>query len=149
MVLIFVDQTEGHIKKASYEVLSYGAKLAEQMGTTAEALVLGTVNDDLASLGKYGVKKVHQVSNESLNHVDAQLYAKVIAEAVASTGANVVVFSHNQTGKAVSARVAARLKAGIVSGASALPEKASPVSSPPSKPRGVWHSPQWAMPCTI
>ncbi len=122
MVLIFVDQTEGHIKKASYEVLSYGAKLAEQMGTTAEALVLGTVNDDLASLGKYGVKKVHQVSNETLNHVDAQLYAKVIAEAVASTGANVVVFSHNQTGKAVSARVAARLKAGIVSGASALPD---------------------------
>ncbi len=121
-VLIFIDQTEGHIKKASYEVLGYGAKLAEQTGTTAEALLLGTVNDDLAALGKYGIKKVHQVANEALNHVDAQLYAKVIAEAVAATGATVVVFSHNQTGKAVSARVAARLKAGIVSGASALPD---------------------------
>ncbi len=122
MVLIFVDQTEGHIKKASYEVLTYGAKLAEQMGTTAEALVLGNVNDDLVALGKYGVKKVNQVSNETLNHVDAQLYAKVIAEAVTATGANVVVFSHNQTGKAVSARVAARLKAGIAAGACALPD---------------------------
>ncbi|MES2332200.1 MAG: electron transfer flavoprotein subunit alpha/FixB family protein [Bacteroidota bacterium] len=122
MVLIFIDQTEGHIKKASYEVLTYGAKLAEQTGTTAEALLLGTVNDDLSALGKYGVKKIHQVANEILNHVDAQLYAKVIAEAVTATGADVVVFSHNQTGKAVSARVAARLKAGIVSGASALPE---------------------------
>jgi electron transfer flavoprotein alpha subunit len=121
-VLIFIDQTEGHIKKATYEVLTYGAKLAEQTGTTAEALLLGTVNDDLAALGKYGVKKVHQVANETLNHVDAQLYAKVIAEAVTATGATVVVFSHNQTGKAVSARVAARLKAGIVSGASALPD---------------------------
>lgn len=122
MVLIFIDHTEGHIKKASFEVMTYGAKLAEQMGTAAEALLLGTVNDDLASLGKYGVKKVHQVANESLNHVDAQLYAKVIAEAITATGANVIVFSHNQTGKAVSARVAARLKAGIVSGASALPD---------------------------
>jgi electron transfer flavoprotein alpha subunit len=122
MVLIFIDHTEGHIKKASFEVLTYGTTLAEQMGTTAEALLLGTVNDDLPSLGKYGVKKVHQVANETLNHVDAQLYAKVIAEAVAATGANVIVFSHNQTGKAVSARVAARLKAGIVSGASALPD---------------------------
>lgn len=121
-ILIFVDQSEGSIKKASYEALTYGAKLAEQTGTTAEALVLGMVSDDLASLGKYGVKKVHQVSNETLNHVDAQLYAKVIAEAVTATGATVVVFSHNQTGKAVSARVAARLKAGIVSGASALPD---------------------------
>jgi electron transfer flavoprotein alpha subunit len=90
MVLIFIDHTEGHIKKASFEVLTYGAKLAEQMGTTAEALLLGTVNDDLASLGKYGVKKVHQVANETLNHVDAQLYAKVIAEAVTATGANVL-----------------------------------------------------------
>jgi len=122
MVLIFTDQTEGHIKKNSFEVLTYGAKLAEQMGTTAEALLLGTVNDDLAALGKYGVKKVHQVANETLNHVDTQLYGKVIADAVAATGANVVVFSHNQTGKAVSARVAARLKAGIVTGASALPD---------------------------
>jgi electron transfer flavoprotein alpha subunit len=125
MVLIFIDQTEGHIKKASYEVLTYGAKLAEQMGTTAEALLLGTVNDDLAALGKYGVKKVHQLANETLNHVDAQVYAKIIAEAVTATGANVLVFSHNQTGKAVSARTAARLKAGIAAGASALPDTAN------------------------
>lgn len=122
MVLIFIDQSEGHIKKASYEAMTYGVKVAEQMGTTAEAIVLGKVNDDLAALGKYGVKTVHQVSNEALNHLDAQVYAKVIAEAVTATGANVVVFSHNQTGKAVSSRVAARLKAGIVAGASALPD---------------------------
>jgi electron transfer flavoprotein alpha subunit len=121
-VLIFVDHTEGHIKKSSFEVLTYGSKLAAQMGTSAEALILGTVNDDLSALGKYGVKKVHQVSAESLNHLDTQLYAKIIAEAVTSIGANVLVFSHIQTGKAVSSRVAARLKAGIVTGACALPD---------------------------
>jgi electron transfer flavoprotein alpha subunit len=125
MVLIFVDQTEAHIKKSSFEVLTYGAKLAAQMGTTAEALLLGSVNDDLAALGKYGVKKVHQLANDTLNHVDTQLYAKLISQAVTATGAEVVVFSHNQTGKAVSARVAARLKAGIVTGASALPDTAN------------------------
>ncbi|BFG69440.1 electron transfer flavoprotein subunit alpha/FixB family protein [Sediminibacterium sp. KACHI17] len=121
-VLIFVDQSEGHIKKASYEALTYGVKVAEQLGTTAEALVLGSVSDDLASLGKYGVKKVHQVNNASLNQLDAQVYAKVIAEAATQSGATVVVFSHNQTGKAVAARVAVRLKAGLVAGACALPD---------------------------
>ena len=121
-VLIFADQADGHIKKSSFEVLTYGAKLAAQLGTTAEALVLGNVSDDLASLGKYGVTKVHQVKDANLEHVDAQVYAKVIAEAVTATGATVVVISHNQTGKAVSSRVAARLKAGIVAGASALPD---------------------------
>jgi electron transfer flavoprotein alpha subunit len=121
-VLIFVDQSEGHIKKASFEAMTYGVKVAEQLGTTAEALVLGTVSDDLASLGKYGVKKVHQVNNASLNQLDAQVFAKVIAEAATQSGANVVVFSHNQTGKAVAARVAVRLKAGLVAGACALPD---------------------------
>jgi len=121
-VLIFVDQSEGHIKKASFEALTYGVKVAEQLGTTAEALVLGSISDDLASLGKYGVKKVHQVNNAALNQLDAQVYAKVIAEAATQSGANVVVFSHNQTGKAVAARVAVRLKAGLVAGACALPD---------------------------
>ena len=121
-VLIFVDQSEGHIKKASFEALTYGVKVAEQLGTTAEALVLGSVSDDLASLGKYGVKKVHQVNHASLNQLDAQVYAKVIAEAATQSGATVVVFSHNQTGKAVAARVAVRLKAGLVAGACALPD---------------------------
>ncbi len=121
-VLIFVDQSEGHIKKASFEALTYGAKIAEQTGTTAEAVVLGTVSDDLAALGKYGVKKVHQVNNESLNHLDAQVYAKVIAEAATAIGATVVVISHTQTGKAIAGRVAVRLKAGLVAGACALPD---------------------------
>ncbi|WP_342177255.1 hypothetical protein, partial [Shewanella algae] len=51
-----------------------------------------------------------------------QVYAKVIAEAANASGASVIVFSHNQTGKAVAARVAVRLKAGLVAGACALPD---------------------------
>lgn len=121
-VLIFVDQADGHIKKSSYEALTYGADVAKQLGTTASALVLGSVSEDLTTLGKYGVAKVYQVANAELNHVDAQVYAKVIAEAVTSSNSTVLVFSHNQTGKAVAARTAARLKAGLVTGACALPE---------------------------
>lgn len=121
-VLIFVDQADGHIKKSSYEALTYGADVAKQLNTTAEALLLGTSKDDVAALGKYGVTKVYQISNESLNHLDAQVYTQVIADAVQQTGATVVVFSHNQTGKAVAARVAVKLKAGLVAGACALPD---------------------------
>jgi electron transfer flavoprotein alpha subunit len=122
MVLIFADQTEGHIKKSSYEVLTYGAELAAQIGTTAEAVVLGTINDgDVASLGKYGITKVHHLNNEALNHVDAQAYTKVIADAATAIGATVIVLSHNQTGKAIAGRISARLKAGLVAGAIALP----------------------------
>ncbi|TAH06847.1 MAG: electron transfer flavoprotein subunit alpha/FixB family protein, partial [Sphingobacteriia bacterium] len=121
-VLIFIDHSDGHVKKSSLEALTYGADLAKQLGTSAAGIVLGTVTDDLSALGKYGVSTIHQVANDSLNNVDAQLYAKVLSEAVTTSGATVLVFSHNQTGKAVSARTAARLKAGIVTGACALPD---------------------------
>ncbi|MBG9377089.1 electron transfer flavoprotein subunit alpha/FixB family protein [Panacibacter sp. DH6] len=124
-VLIFIDHADGQIKKASFETLTYGADLARQLNVAAEAIILGTVNDDLTTLGKYGVTKVNQVNNEALNTLDAQVYAKVLEEAVKSTGANVVVFSHNQTGKAIASRVAAGLKAGLVAGAVALPDTAN------------------------
>jgi len=124
-VLIFIDTAEGHVKKASLEVLSYGAKLTEQLGTTAEGVVLGSVSEDLAALGKYGVKKIHQVSNDQLAHLDAQVYTDVIAQVATSTGAKVIVFSNNVDGKAIAPRLSAKLKAGLVSGAVALPDTAN------------------------
>src|SRR3982074_532680 len=104
-VLIFIDQSESHIRKASLEALSYGAKVAEQLGTTAEGVVLGTVNDDLAALGKYGVKKIHHVANEVLNHLDAQVFTGVIAQVAISIGAKVIIFSNNVDGKAIAPRL--------------------------------------------
>lgn len=121
-VLIFIDTADGHIKKSSFEALTYGVQLAKQTGTTAEAVVLGTVADDLAALGKYGVSKIHHAANDLLNHLDAQLYAKAIADVAAASGSTVIVLSHNVTGKAVAPRLSVRLKAGLVTGAIGLPD---------------------------
>jgi electron transfer flavoprotein alpha subunit len=121
-VLVFIDQAEGHIKKSSFEAASYGSKIAEQLGTTAEGIVLGNVADDLTSLGKYGLKKVYTIKNDILNHLDAQVFTNVIAHVVTGTGATVVVFSNNLNGKSVAPRLSVKLKAGLVSGAIALPD---------------------------
>jgi electron transfer flavoprotein alpha subunit len=121
-VLIFIDHSDGHIKKASLEALSYGAKIAEQTGDTAEGVVFGTPGEDLAALGQYGVKKIHQVQADAVNSFDAQVYAKAIAEVAEQTGAKTIVFSNNASGKSIAPRVAIRLKAGLVTGAVALPD---------------------------
>jgi electron transfer flavoprotein alpha subunit len=123
-VLVFIDHIDGHIKKASLEAASYGAKIAEQTGDTAEAVVLGNPAD-IAALGKQGIKKVHQVQSDSLSAIDAQLYTKVIAQVAEQTGAKVIVFSNNSTGKSIAPRLSVRLKAGLVSGAVALPDTAA------------------------
>lgn len=121
-VLIFIDQADGHVKKASLEALTFGADVAAQTGTTAEAVIIGTVNDDLVDLGKYGVKKIHQVSGNGFNQFDSQVYVNAIAQVATATGATVLVFSNNVNGKALAPRLSAKLKAGLVSGAVALPE---------------------------
>ena len=120
-VFIFIDHSEGHVKKASLEALSYGAALATQLNTTAEGILLGTIATDPAGLGKYGITKVHQAASESLNALDAQVDAKIIADFIGAADA-VLIFPHNTTGKAIAPRVAARCKAGLVTGAIDLPD---------------------------
>jgi electron transfer flavoprotein alpha subunit len=121
-VLVYIDHTDGEIKKSSLEAASYGAQLASQLGVAAHGLVLGTLNADLSALGKQGLQKVHQVKNDSLNQFDPGQQATMVAEAVTSLGATVVVVSNNVTGKALGPRLSARLKAGLVAGAVALPD---------------------------
>lgn len=121
-VLIFIDQGDGSIKKNSFEAASYGAKVAESLNVPAEGIVLGEVKEGLSSLGKYGLKKVYHVNDPSLNNFDDQVFTEVIAESVSKSGAKVIVFSNNFNGKAIAPRLSVRLKAGLVSGATALPE---------------------------
>lgn len=121
-VLVYIDIADGHIKKSSFEAASYASKTAGILSTTAEAIVLGTATEDLSALGKYGISKVHTVADASLNSFDAQQQTAVIAQAAESTGADVIVFSNNSSAKAIAPRLSVRLKAGLVSGAIALPD---------------------------
>jgi electron transfer flavoprotein alpha subunit len=121
-VLIFIDHAEGLIKKTSLEALSYGAALARQMGVPAEGILLGTVTEDLTALGKYGVKKIHQLNRESLNQLDAEQYIRIIADFANTGGATVILLSHTNTGRAIAPGLSARLKAGLVTGATTLPD---------------------------
>ncbi|HVX26401.1 MAG TPA: electron transfer flavoprotein subunit alpha/FixB family protein [Parafilimonas sp.] len=121
MVLVFIDHSDKQIKKSTYEAISYAAEVAKQINTTTEGLLLGNVSDNLADLGNYGLTKIHHVANDALNNFDAQVYAQVVAEAVNQLHADALIFSHTQTGKSIAPFVAAKLKAGLVSGAVALP----------------------------
>jgi len=121
MVLVYIDQADQQIKKASLEALSYGAAIAKQLGCSTEALVLGNVQDDLNSLGMHGAIKVHQLKNDKLNSLDVKVHATLIAAAAKKINATVVVFAHNINGKAIAPAVAVRLGAGIVTGACSLP----------------------------
>jgi electron transfer flavoprotein alpha subunit len=65
---------------------------------------------------------VLHVADTRLNEVEGSVFTKIIIAAAAQEAAQVIIFPHNFDGKAVAPRVAARLKAGFVSGAISLPD---------------------------
>ncbi len=126
-VLIFVENWDGKFKKLSFELVSYGAKLAEMLNTEAVALSIGNViNSELEKLGNFGAKKIISAVNNSINVFDSEVYTSIIAGFAKQEDAKVVVLSHNNTGKAIAPRLSVQLKAGLGSGVSKLPQRIDP-----------------------
>jgi electron transfer flavoprotein alpha subunit len=128
IVLVYTENWDGKFKKLSYELVSYAKAVADLAGGEVIALSIGNVGgDELSNLGTYGAGKVLNVA-VSTNGLDNQYYARIIAAAMEMTGAAVLVMAHNNTGKALAPRLSVRLKAGLVSGVTAVPESVSPVT---------------------
>ena len=125
-VLVFADSTEGKFKKSAFEVVSYGKKVAEQLGSNVIALAINANNNE--ELFAYGAEKVVSVSNDSLNTFNAKQYASVVTQVAAAESANVVVLDSTINGLYLAPIVAVNLEAGCVSNTVSLPSSTSPFS---------------------
>ncbi|MFN6037866.1 MAG: electron transfer flavoprotein subunit alpha/FixB family protein [Bacteroidota bacterium] len=120
-VLIYAETSKGKVKKSSLEAINYGAHIASQLGTEPVVLIANADSSHFEEVGCAGAKKILSLKNDSLNHHDAELTGNAVEQAAKICGAKVIVFSFDLTGKAVAPRVAARLKAGYVAGATDYP----------------------------
>lgn len=126
-VLIFVENWDGKFKKLSFELVTYGSKLAEMLNTEAIVLSIGTVKPgELEKLGNFGATRIISASNDQLNTFDSQSFTSIISEFARHENAGVVLLSNNITGKALAPRLSVRLKAGLGSGVSRLPVSTDP-----------------------
>lgn len=115
-VLVFADVLDGKVTKSSLEAVHYGSKVAAEMGTDNVVVSYGNADEAaLADLGKFGASKV--LVNRSVSDMDSAKLARLVVAAKEATGADVIVFSQDYTGKSVSPLVSAKLKAGLVAGA--------------------------------
>lgn len=114
-ILVFADIKDGKATKSSCEAVSY----ASAMGGDVIVVAAGTLEGD-GGLGKFGAVKI--LNAVSVNPADSAQLTKMMAAAVDSTSADVVVLSHDNSGKLVGPRLSVRLNAGMVAGAIALPD---------------------------
>lgn len=121
MVLIFAENHKGHFKKSALEAVTFGSKVAAQLGTSCAALVLGAAAN-ATELGKYGAHKVLHASDTAFDTFDSQVFTAAIADAARQSGASLVVIPASANGKALLGRLSVRLQAASASGINALPE---------------------------
>lgn len=118
-VLVYIDLQLGKPRKNAAELLTYATKMAQ--GGAVTALVLGTCSADLATLAEFGAQRVLHVNAPELGSFDGLVHGKLLAEAVQYSQSDCAVVAFDHSGKAVAPVAAAKLKAGLVAGATGLP----------------------------
>ncbi|MFA4852829.1 MAG: electron transfer flavoprotein subunit alpha/FixB family protein [Bacteroidales bacterium] len=126
-ILVFTENWDGKFKKLSFELVSYANELSKKLNTSVTAISIGKVEEEeLKKLGLYGASKILTAIGDKLHALDNQVYASVIAQAAAKENATVILFAHNITGKAIAPRLSVKLKAGLVTGVTAIPSNLDP-----------------------
>jgi len=126
-ILVYTENWDGKFKKFSFELVSYAASVAKEMGSSVTALSIGQVSDEeLKKLSVYGANKVLSVHDERFGSLDNKALSKAVVAAAKAENAKIIVLAHNNLGKALAPRVAVRLNAGLETGVVALPVSFDP-----------------------
>jgi electron transfer flavoprotein alpha subunit len=125
-ILAITEQRSGALRKVSQEVVSAARGIADQLGATVDALVLGSgAVTGADGLGAVGADRVLNAA-----HPDFQLYnPDGFAATVASMAGQyqAIVFASTATGKDLAPRVAARLSQGCATDVTALAVEAGKI----------------------
>lgn len=124
-VLVYIEPREGKFKKYSFELISYGQRVASASDQLLHILVIGKVaGEELNSLGQYGATNIINVSEDI--PFDDQVFTGIISKVAKQKEANVIVLAHSLTGRAIAPRLAIRLGAGLATAVNGLPASYKP-----------------------
>lgn len=123
-VLVFADAIDGKFKKSTFEVVSYGKKVAEQLGANLIALSINADNNE--ELYTYGAEKVVAVSNDVLTTFYAKQYASIIQQVTEAEGAQVIILDSSINTLHIAPILAVALDAGYASNVVDLPSSTDP-----------------------
>ena len=114
-IWVFAEQREGQIKKVTFELLSEGRKVADQLGEELCAVLVGKDVAGLAdSLNAYGPDKVYVVENDALENYITDGYTNVMADLIKQYEPGAFLLGCTVTGRDLAAQVAQRLQTGLM-----------------------------------
>ena len=113
-VWVFCEQRNGEMMPTSYELISEGRRLADELGVKLVGLLLGHNVEGLAKdLGGYGADEVLVCDHPLLATYTTDAYAKVICDVVSDLKPEAVLIGATNIGRDLGPRCAARLHTGL------------------------------------
>jgi electron transfer flavoprotein alpha subunit len=112
-VLVLVERGDGSVRKAGLELLT----IARRLGEPAAVLYGSADQPTVDLLGRYGATRVYTVDAPELDEYLVVPKAEALIEIVGRTSPSAVLISSTVEGKEIAARLAVRLRAGIITDA--------------------------------
>lgn len=109
-IMIYGEIKAGKIKKTAFELASEGRKLADQLGGTLTACLMGSQAEQFApDLARYGVDTVYVAESPQLDTYNSEYYAQALTHVIGEKKPDIVLISHSMQGKDLAPRTAAKL----------------------------------------
>ena len=113
-VWVFCEQRQGSMMPTSFELISEGRKLADELGTKLYGILLGHNIEGIAKeLGGYGADGVYVCDHPLLETYTTDGYTKVICDLVHEYKPEVMLIGATNIGRDLGPRCAARLHTGL------------------------------------
>ena len=114
-VWVFCEQREGQIQTISYQLLSEGRKLANDLGVELCGVVMGSeLNEDyFKALGGYGADRVYNIDSPLLKDYTTDGYAKALCDLIMDKKPEIMLIGATNLGRDLGPRCAARLHTGL------------------------------------
>lgn len=115
-VMVITEYTNSQIRKVSLELLSEAARLADETGGEAIAVVFDddAATPDTGALAEYGADQILRVKAASGETGSIEVQASLVRQLLTERNTGLVLFGATAAGRDIATRVAAGLKAGLV-----------------------------------
>jgi len=126
-VIVYIEHTNGIIKKNALEAVSYGVAFAEKLGVSVFGVIIGNIdNTEIKKVSSFGLSKVIKV--DDYNYLNHQTISSILSNLIASEEVQTIVFCGSSEGKASGSRLAVKINADIITEVVELPSKISPLT---------------------
>ncbi|RKI69393.1 electron transfer flavoprotein subunit alpha/FixB family protein [bacterium 1xD42-67] len=113
-VWVFCEQRQGTMMPTSFELISEGRKLADELGTKLYGILLGDGIEGIAKeLGGYGADGVYVCDHPMLKDYTTDGYTKVICDVIEEYKPEIMLIGATNIGRDLGPRCAARLHTGL------------------------------------